>query len=111
MIKKISKWDVPTWLQGLIAAFLSGGFGAVATGAGAALVDPKDFHFGGIPSLKVMGMSFVLQGGIGVALFLKQSPLPPRITVEMEVDTGTGLEKDAAVVVSQTTIHVPKEPS
>lgn len=109
MIKKISKYDVPTWVQGAIAATFSGAFGGIAAAMSVWLNDTHH-DFGGMQLLKTALFPTAVSAGIGLALYLKQSPFPPRIEVSMEVDTGTGLERDAAIVIAETKIHVKEEP-
>lgn len=58
------------WLKGLIGAALNGSASAVT----AWIVDPSQFNFN--EGLSKLGV-FALVGGIfGMALYLKQSPLP-----------------------------------
>lgn len=67
------------WIHGIIAAFIGGGanafLGVISTG----IVLPNQVNTGnGLHTAFVlMGVQFVLGGAIAVAMFLKQSPVPP----------------------------------
>lgn len=68
MSEQLKDWR--NWLKGLIAAGISGGANAVTV----AIVDPINFNLSeGLPKLlSVAGVSAI----VGVALYLKQSPIP-----------------------------------
>lgn len=62
------------WLHSLIAALISGG----ANGLTVMIVSPTDFNFGA--GIGKLGQVFAVGSLIGLAGFLKQSPLPPEDT-------------------------------
>jgi len=77
------------WLRGLVAAVVTG----AANGFLAAVVSPETFNT--TPEgLKKLGIFVVLSGALGMATYLKQSPVPPleeTTTVKTEtITTSTG---------------------
>lgn len=70
--------NVKVWLHSLIAALISGGCGGIINGLAAIGIKPDVFNLGaGIRStLELAGVAFLLNAILGVAFFLKQSPLP-----------------------------------
>lgn len=72
----MSKWE--TWLKGIAAAAIAGGANGVITGFAAVGIDPAHFNLqAGLHStLAIAGVSAMMSSIIGVAAYLKQSPLP-----------------------------------
>jgi hypothetical protein len=66
------------WWRGLTAAAIAGGANGVITGFAAVGIDPQHFNLqAGLRStLAIAGASALMSGIIGVAAYLKQSPLP-----------------------------------
>ena len=66
------------WWRGLVAAAIAGGANGVITGFAAVGIDPEHFNLqAGLRStLAIAGISALMSGIIGVAAYLKQSPLP-----------------------------------
>lgn len=66
------------WLRGMLAAVISGGANGVITGFAAIGIDPTHFNLaaGFVHTLSLAGVSALMSGIIGVAAYLKQSPLP-----------------------------------
>jgi hypothetical protein len=66
------------WVKGLIAAGIAGGANGVMTGFAAVGIDPGHFNLqAGLHStLSIAGASAIMSSLIGVAAYLKQSPLP-----------------------------------
>ena len=66
------------WVKGLLAAAIAGAANGVITGFAAVGIDPQHFNLqaGLKPTLAIAGVSAVMSGMIGVAAYLKQSPLP-----------------------------------
>lgn len=66
------------WIKGLIAAAIAGGANGVMTGFAAVGIDPGHFNLqaGLHATLSIAGASAVMSSLIGVAAYLKQSPLP-----------------------------------
>ena len=67
-----------TWLKGILAAGIAGGANGVITGFAAVGIDPQHFNLqaGLRATLAIAGVSALMSGIIGVAAYLKQSPLP-----------------------------------
>jgi hypothetical protein len=72
----MSTWQI--WLRGILAAGIAGGANGVITGFAAVGIDPQHFNLqAGLRStLAIAGVSALMSGIIGVAAYLKQSPLP-----------------------------------
>lgn len=66
------------WLKGLIAAVLSGAFGGMATGLSILGIDPQHFNLGAGAGhmAKICLVSALINAGVGLFAYLKQSPLP-----------------------------------
>jgi hypothetical protein len=67
-----------TWLKGIAAAAIAGGANGVITGFAAVGIDPAHFNLqAGLHStLAIAAVSALMSAIIGVAAYLKQSPLP-----------------------------------
>lgn len=70
--------DWQLWLKGLLAAAIAGAANGVITGFAAVGIDPSHFNLqaGFRNTLAIAGVSAVMSALIGVAAYLKQSPLP-----------------------------------
>jgi hypothetical protein len=66
------------WAKGLLAAAIAGAANGVITGFAAVGIDPGHFNLqaGLRPTLAIAGLSAIMSAIIGVAAYLKQSPLP-----------------------------------
>jgi hypothetical protein len=66
------------WLRGILAAGIAGGANGVITGFAAVGIDPEHFNLqaGLHATLGIAGVSALMSAMIGVAAYLKQSPLP-----------------------------------
>jgi hypothetical protein len=73
----LAKWEI--WLRGVIAAAVSGGANGVVTGFAAIGIDPSHFNLdtGFHHTVALGGVSAAISAMLGVALYLRQSPLPP----------------------------------
>lgn len=71
-------YGLDLWLKGLAAAAIAGAANGVITGFAAVGIDPTHFNLqaGLRPTLAIAGVSALMSGIIGVAAYLKQSPLP-----------------------------------
>jgi len=67
------------WLKGLAAAAISGGANGIVTGFAAIGIDPGHFNLaaGFGQTLAIGGVSAAISAVLGVALYLRQSPIPP----------------------------------
>lgn len=70
--------SVEVWLKGLLAAAIAGGANGVVTGFAAIGIDPNHFNLqaGFHDTLAIGGVSAAISAILGVALYLRQSPLP-----------------------------------
>jgi hypothetical protein len=66
------------WFRGMLAAFVGGGSGAVASGFLAVAQTPAEYNLKeGLQNLLVMiGGTFIVTGIVSVAAYLQRSPLP-----------------------------------
>jgi integral membrane sensor domain MASE1 len=69
---------IEIWIKGLTAAAIAGAANGVITGFAAVGIDPAKFNLqsGLRATLAIAGVSAIMSGIIGVAAYLKQSPLP-----------------------------------
>jgi len=66
------------WLRGLIAAAVSGAAGGVLTGFASIGISPEHFNLQDPRLLIKLGIAAALVNSfVGLAAYLKQSPLPP----------------------------------
>jgi hypothetical protein len=67
------------WIHGIVAAAIAGAANGTITGFAAVGIDPDHFNLqaGFHNTLAIAGVSAVMSAIIGVAAYLKQSPLPP----------------------------------
>lgn len=72
-------WGI--WVYGLVAAVIGGGSSAITSGFVVSSIDPKDFAFFSLNTLKLMGMVFLVGGVLNGASYLKQNSLPQITTV------------------------------
>jgi hypothetical protein len=75
----MSAWkNFEVWWRGLLAAAVAGGANGVMTGFAAVGIDPQHFNLqaGLRPTLAIAAVSALMSAIIGVAAYLKQSPLP-----------------------------------
>ncbi len=72
------KSPVQVWLRGLLAAFISGAANGVVSGFAAIGIDPEHFNLvaGLGDTLKISVVAGVFNAFLGLAMFLRQSPLP-----------------------------------
>ena len=72
----MNRWEA--WLKGIAAAGIAGGANGVITGFAAVGIDPQHFNLqAGLHStLAIASVSALMSAIIGVAAYLKQSPLP-----------------------------------
>ena len=72
------------WLRGLVAAVVTG----AANGFLAAVVSPETFNMSP-EGLKKLGIFVTLSGALGMATYLKQSPVPPLEETKVTETTTT----------------------
>jgi hypothetical protein len=80
-------WEA--WAKGIVAAAIAGSANGIITGFAAVGIDPMHFNLqaGLRATLAIAMVSATMSGIIGVAAYLKQSPLPP--------DSRVGDDRDA----------------
>jgi hypothetical protein len=76
-------WTV--WMKGIAAAAISGGANGIVTGFAAIGIDPSHFNLqaGLHATLAIGGVSAAISAILGVALYLRQSPLPAEKAQEL----------------------------
>jgi hypothetical protein len=72
----MNRWEL--WLKGIVAAAIAGGANGIITGFAAVGIDPSHFNLqaGFRNTMSIAAVSAAMSGIIGVAAYLKQSPLP-----------------------------------
>ena len=70
--------DLRIWIKGIAAAAVSGGANGIVTGFAAIGIDPNHFNLqaGLSHTLALGGTSAAISAVLGVALYLRQSPIP-----------------------------------
>lgn len=81
---KISK-GARLWLHSLVAAVVSG----AANGVSVMIVSPTEFNLG--TGLTKLGEVILISALVGLAMFLKQSPLPPEEADPVKPDQAKGV--------------------
>jgi hypothetical protein len=72
----MNRWEL--WLKGIFAAAIAGGANGIITGFAAVGIDPSHFNLqaGFRNTMSIATVSAAMSAIIGVAAYLKQSPLP-----------------------------------
>jgi len=72
------RFDWGHWFMGLVAALITGGAGSITTTGAAGWIAPESFNIAGgfHKTMLLFGSSFIINGVIGAAAYLKQSPVP-----------------------------------
>jgi len=96
------KLDWRGWMLGIMGAIISGGAGALGSGLGTSVVDPKDFNLtaGFSHVLEVMATSFAISAAFSLAKFLQTHPIPEALTINTS----------GPVTVTQNTTVNPSSP-
>ena len=70
--------QIRIWLHGLAAALISGGASGIVTSFAAIGIDPQKFNLGAglYSTLQIGAAAGLINAVLGVAFYLKQSPLP-----------------------------------
>jgi hypothetical protein len=70
--------NIRIWIKGIAAAAVSGGANGIVTGFAAIGIDPGHFNLqaGMSHTLSIGGVSAAISAVLGVALYLRQSPIP-----------------------------------
>jgi hypothetical protein len=102
MVTNAGKYDWPTWVLGIMRAFLSGGASALMTGAGGAVI--------GIPGKQVwilMGVNFVLMGLYRLGEFLQLHGAPDPIAAQAALQKAETAAKETVSAVADAKAAVP----
>ena len=103
------------WLYGLVAAVIGGGAGSVISVVGTAIVIPGSVGLSGSAgwtTLKLMGVTFIVHGGVAMFLYLSKSPLPALEQIEVQRTKTTGIGTNTIEQTKTTvTSSVPVPPS
>ena len=106
--------DYEGWLRGLFSAGISSFSGAVASGFGPALVDPKDFNLQNpILMIKTAAIGAAISGVVSMAKFLNAQPLPGVKEVTTTVQTltpATQSEPKTITTVKEVRVEAIKGP-
>lgn len=80
-MKRETMRSLEVWVRGILAAAIAGGANGVITGFAAVGIDPAHFNLrAGLHStLAIAGVSAAMSAVIGVAAYLKRSPLPDKL--------------------------------
>jgi uncharacterized membrane protein len=101
--------DWSNWVKGIMSGFISGGASAVVSGFTVGLMDSKDYNFQNGKLWTLIVTLFIVNGVLGMMLYLTKSPLPGVKQITTTVQTTEIKTKPAATVV--TTVeetHVEK---
>jgi len=92
----LSIWEA--WLKGIFAAAIAGAANGIITGLAAVGIDPMHFNLqsGLHATLAIAMVSAAMSGIIGVAAYLKQSPLPPDASYERDRSDDNDSRDDRA---------------
>jgi hypothetical protein len=77
-LQNAKRYDWRTWWTGAMRALISGGAGGVVSGLGTMGIDPEHFNLtsGVGRTLELMGIVFVFQALVHLAIFLQTHPGP-----------------------------------
>jgi hypothetical protein len=109
------KLDWSSWVYGLFAGIIGGGSSAVVSGITVALQDPKDYSLQSGNFYWLVLSVFCANGAMSAFLYLKQSPLPPIVTVTtVKETTAISTPSEAKMVettVQKTEVQKPETPA
>jgi len=90
----MNRWEL--WLKGIFAAAIAGAANGIITGFAAVGIDPSHFNlqagFGN--TMSIAAVSAAMSAIIGVAAYLKQSPLPADAPSRSRVRNADDRDKD-----------------
>jgi hypothetical protein len=93
------------WLNGVIGGFI----GAAANSITVIIVDPEKFSPNVAGGWKHLGISILVSGGVGAALYLKQHPTPIDST-SVAVSTTTQPGQAPTTTTTVSTTHAEPKP-
>ena len=104
--------DWGNWTYGLLYGSIGGGANSVYAAFGALVVDPKDFAFGSAKSFKLMGWVFAFSALMSAFFYLKQKPLPDKMTSKEQTSLVATDAKGSTITMEKTvTVEKPVEKS
>lgn len=111
-VANAKSYDWSTWLMGIMRSFVSGGAGAIAAAVGTMGLDPAKFNLVNLDGIThvfaMMGIMFILQGVVHLAIFLQTHGSPEEVAVQKEI--ATAVKNGRAVVVSSYPASAEGEP-
>lgn len=76
-------------------SIIQGGSGAVSSGFGSMLIDPKDFNLGAAGArhmIGLMGISFAIAGILHMCMYLQTHGIPDQVTIDTpEINVAANL--------------------
>ncbi len=114
MLDAASELDLIGWLRGLASAGISSFSGAIASGFGPMLVDPRDFNMQHPAlALKTAAIGAAISGVVSIAKFLQTSPLPSlkHVTTMTQTVTGSGTGDGSKVIETVKETHTESMPA
>lgn len=92
--------DFTDWFRGLVSSFITGLSAAGAASLAAASQAPSQLALGSMASFKVMAVTGLISGGLGMLNFLRSRPLPELKKVITTVQTTEMEDKPTKVVTT-----------
>jgi len=102
--------DFSEWFRGLLAAFISGGSSAVTSGFVVSSMDPADYNLRNGRIYSLMGAVFVVNGLVGMAMFLRTKPVPDHKVVTTTTKETVVQPTSPPKKVETTVVETHQEP-
>lgn len=99
--------DWSDWIKGIVAAFISGGAGAVTSGVVVSVGDPQQYNMGTQKFYMLVGSVFLMSGVLNMMAFLRTKSLPDVKQRETTVESMDGQIK--TTVKETEMVSVPPE--
>jgi hypothetical protein len=99
--------DWSDWIKGIVAAFISGGAGAVTSGVVVSVGDPQQYNMGTQKFYMLVGSVFLMSGVLNMMAFLRTKSLPDVKQRETTVESMGGQIK--TTVKETEMVSVPPE--
>lgn len=100
--------DWSDWIRGAMAAFVTGGASAVASGLVVSLKDPKDYAIGTWSFFQLVGAVFIMSGTLNLFAFLRTKPIPD--LKQVTITTQTIAQEDRPTKTVKTVQETSIEP-
>jgi hypothetical protein len=92
--------DWTNWIRGVVSGFVSGGASAVVSGFTVGLMDSTDYNLQNGKLWTLIVALFIVNGVLGMMLYLAKSPLPDVKQVTTKVQTTETRGKPPATIVT-----------